>query len=155
MWRGAGARGAEAAATPRAQRSRGCAGGAALRAARVPGLGPAPCRPMRARGRRGCPHTLPAAPLRVADPLTPHPALRQRAPVPELGAPAAASGRRSLRPSPGRCAPVPGVQVSLRLQPSASLWPPRGVSRDSLSTPSRCRVHAPPGRAAGVPGELC
>lgn len=70
----------------------------------------------------------------------------------QLGAPSSASGHSSLRPS---CAPAPGVQVPVSPQPSASLWPPRGVSKSSLSTPSRCRVHAPPGRAAGVFGELC
>lgn len=96
---------------------------------------------MRVRGRRGCPHTLPAAPLHATDPLTSQPASRLCAPVPELAA-----------PLPGILRPGPGIQVPLGPQPPASLWPPRGVSKDSRSTPSRCRVHAPPGRAAGVLG---
>lgn len=90
------------------------AGGAAPRAARVPGLGPAPRRPMRACGRRGCPHILPAAPLCAADPLTPQPA-----PRPELGAPSSAPGHRALRLSgtPG----APG-----RLVASEPYGPPGG-----------------------------
>lgn len=96
---------------------------------------------MRARGRRGCPHTPPAAPLHATDPLTSHPAPRLSAPFPELTAPLS-----------GTLRPGPGIQVPLGPQPPASLWPPRGVSKASLRTPSRCRVHAPPGRAAGVLG---
>lgn len=75
------------------------AGGAALRAARVPGLGPAPRRPMRARGRRGCPHTLSAAPLGAADPLTPHPSLGSAPQTPS-------SARRRRLPDTAPCAPL-------------------------------------------------
>lgn len=82
-----------------------------------------------------------------------------RAPIarPSPRVPRAVVGFRTQLAAPlsGTLCPAPGVQVPLGPQPPAILWPPRGVSKSSLSTLSQCRVHAPPGRVAGVFGELC
>lgn len=126
-----GARGAEGRRRPPHLGRRGApgagAGGAALRAARVWGFGPAPRRPMRARGRRGCPHTLSAAPLRAADPLTPQPCLGSSPQIPS-------SARCRRLPDTAPCAPL--RDLAPRLLDSRcpwvpgrrrALWPPRGV----------------------------
>ena len=97
------ARGAEGRRRPphlgRCGAPRAGAGGAVLRAARVPGLGPAPHRPMRARGRRSCRHTLSAAPLRAADPL---PLRLSPGSVPQVPS----SARRRRLPDTAPCAPL-------------------------------------------------
>lgn len=126
-----GARGAEGRRRPPHLGRRGApgagAGGAALRAARVRGFGPAPRRPMRARGRRGCPHTLSAAPLRAADPLTPHPCLGSSPQIPS-------SARCRRLPDTAPCAPLRDLAprlLDLRCPwvpgRRRALWPPRGV----------------------------
>lgn len=96
------ARGAEGPRRPpqlgRLGAPRAGAGGAARPAACVPSLGPAPRRPMRARGGRGCPHTQSVAPLSAADPLTPHPS-------PDSAPQTPSSARRRRLPDTAPCAP--------------------------------------------------
>lgn len=93
-----------------AQSRRARAGGGAARSApggrgrsrsegrACPGLGPAPRRPMRVHGQRGCPHSRPRGPTpRLGAPDT-APRAGPRAPDPQLGAPSSVSGRLDLRP---------------------------------------------------------